>query len=30
MGLFDKLQNARQEKLQKEKDAGAAFTAVKG
>ena len=27
MGLFDKLQNARQEKLQKEKDAGAAFMA---
>lgn len=25
MGLFDKLQNSRQEKLQKEKDAGAAF-----
>lgn len=25
MGLFDKLQNARGEKLQKEKDAGAAF-----
>lgn len=27
MGLFDKLQNSRQEKLQKEKDAGAAFMA---
>jgi FKBP-type peptidyl-prolyl cis-trans isomerase FklB len=25
MGLFDKLQNSRQEKLQKEKDAGIAF-----
>lgn len=27
MGLFDKLQNSRQEKLQQEKDAGAAFMA---
>src|SRR5215204_4477874 len=27
MGLFDKLQNSRQEKLQKEKDAGIAFLA---
>ena len=27
MGLFDKLQNARQEKLQKEKDADAVFMA---
>jgi FKBP-type peptidyl-prolyl cis-trans isomerase FklB len=27
MGLFDKLQNSRQEKLQKEKDAGIAFMA---
>ncbi len=27
MGLFDKLQNSRQDKLQKEKDAGALFMA---